>query len=423
MQSSQQPRPSKQQKKGRTPTSPSKQQKTGRKPTSKAEFMAMVLFLEIPDNFKLITGSASNGKPVIAGQKLTKSAGYSALASFVNQHLNDKNRVWIPERGKSRFESFKRLYKKTKAISEKTGFGITDQDRESGIAKVEDKLDTLCPFYSRMDQLFGHRQNVTPSATAELGVPPDFFPTPRQEESESGSDSDHGNDVSDSLPDSQFSPRVSQGSVHQNDDAVEAITVPTVFDSSATNSAGDGIYSSVPQEWLGDDDLNQAHEDPWTFPVGRSVSSYTPPLNASVLENEKELSDQTRPTPIHSIRSTINCKRSSGGISIKKLDFSQHEPKPKQSRKDLATVFADVQNAHIDLENKRFERELFLQEQQASIQQGKLEIEKARLILEKNNGTYNQELQTKIAKANFVAGLMASGVAMSEIQKALNLIF
>ena len=44
-------------------------------------FLAIVSFIEKPDNFALIEGKAAKNKPVISGQKLTKSAGYQALAA------------------------------------------------------------------------------------------------------------------------------------------------------------------------------------------------------------------------------------------------------------------------------------------------------------------------------------------------------
>ena len=55
--------------------------------TSWAQRMAILEWLEEPsgENFKLITGSASNGKSVVAGSKLTKEHGYSALADHVNE--------------------------------------------------------------------------------------------------------------------------------------------------------------------------------------------------------------------------------------------------------------------------------------------------------------------------------------------------
>ena len=107
-----------------TKGTPSSHSNSQRRRTCKAKFRAMVLFLEVPDNFQLITVSSANGKPMTARQKLSKSAAYKSLTEFVNQILDNKDRVWKAEDAKSRYESYIKLYKKTKMLSEQTGFGL-----------------------------------------------------------------------------------------------------------------------------------------------------------------------------------------------------------------------------------------------------------------------------------------------------------
>jgi hypothetical protein len=47
---------------------------------------AMLQWLEVEANFKLMTGEATHGmKLVVAGAKVTKSAAYQDLAHYVNQ--------------------------------------------------------------------------------------------------------------------------------------------------------------------------------------------------------------------------------------------------------------------------------------------------------------------------------------------------
>ena len=61
--------------------------KRGRGPrTTWQQLSAVLEWLEIPKNFKLITGGASQGH-VIAGLKLKKTDAYRELASFVNDRL------------------------------------------------------------------------------------------------------------------------------------------------------------------------------------------------------------------------------------------------------------------------------------------------------------------------------------------------
>eukprot|EP00474_Spongospora_subterranea_P011618 CRZ12076.1 hypothetical protein [Spongospora subterranea] len=113
---------------------------------------------------------------MIAGQKLSKTAGFQAMATFV---VNIRNtRSCTAAVAKSRYSSYRKRYKNAKKISQPgaTGHGITDIDRKKNITTIEQKLESMCPFFERMDRVLGNRQNVTPSAIAEIvGVSKDFF--------------------------------------------------------------------------------------------------------------------------------------------------------------------------------------------------------------------------------------------------------
>ncbi|ETV79236.1 hypothetical protein H257_07303 [Aphanomyces astaci] len=50
-------------------------ERSKRAATSRSERMAMLEFLRIPENFALLTGQATKGKPMKGGQKLTRSHG------------------------------------------------------------------------------------------------------------------------------------------------------------------------------------------------------------------------------------------------------------------------------------------------------------------------------------------------------------
>ena len=60
-------------------------------------------------------------------------------------------------------------YRKAKLDSESTGFGLTEDDRKNGITSVEEKLDNMCPLFSRMNDLFSTRPNVIATSTSETG--------------------------------------------------------------------------------------------------------------------------------------------------------------------------------------------------------------------------------------------------------------
>ena len=76
--------------------------------TTPAQRNDMVAWLQDPENFALISGTAARGKKVVAGQKLKKVDGYKALSDFINQ----KHRLgWDAATAKSRYESYLAIYK------------------------------------------------------------------------------------------------------------------------------------------------------------------------------------------------------------------------------------------------------------------------------------------------------------------------
>jgi hypothetical protein len=77
--------------------------------TSWRQYLSMVEWLEVPENFTLITSSHKSNKPVVAGQPLTKVAAYSALADHVNQQCGSN---WSRDQGKTRYHSYLEKYKK-----------------------------------------------------------------------------------------------------------------------------------------------------------------------------------------------------------------------------------------------------------------------------------------------------------------------
>lgn len=125
---------------------------------------------------------------------------------------------------KSRFESYYGAYKKTKLASKGTGFGVTDEDKLKGITTVEEKLESLCPFFSSMDELFGSKPNVNPANVSESAVLSD--------DCLSGNGSDHGSLASNSadtigntdFPDTSMENTAS--SDHDNDEKESTSSAP-----------------------------------------------------------------------------------------------------------------------------------------------------------------------------------------------------
>jgi len=99
--------------------------------------------------------------PVVAGKKLKKSDAYIQLATHVN---NITKAEWTAKTAKSRYDSYIKTYKASKRDTLKTGWGLTEDDVAAGITTISQKLEKLCQFYSKLDILFGERQNVNPSS-------------------------------------------------------------------------------------------------------------------------------------------------------------------------------------------------------------------------------------------------------------------
>ena len=69
---------------------------------------AMLQWLEVEINFKLLTGEATHGmKMVVAGTRVTKATAYQELALYVNQKCRTH---WDGKAAESRFRAYKKLY-------------------------------------------------------------------------------------------------------------------------------------------------------------------------------------------------------------------------------------------------------------------------------------------------------------------------
>jgi len=126
----------------------------------------------IMNNFCLITGSATSKLTgVVAGSKVTKLAGYSSLADFVNQRCGSK---WDHKTSMNRYKAFVKIFTDTRrAYNNVNGakYLLGEDDLKKGITTIQQKLNSDCYGYNRMDALFGERQNVTPSCIMTTGAP------------------------------------------------------------------------------------------------------------------------------------------------------------------------------------------------------------------------------------------------------------
>ncbi|RKO86326.1 hypothetical protein BDK51DRAFT_46408 [Blyttiomyces helicus] len=134
------------------------------------ERLAIVNFLEVKENLLLITGGvvvrkvAENdgsqtgkvGGAPKGGQAIKKTDGYKALLK----------RVALP----ISFTSYMNLYKGAcKLMDKQTGYGLMPDDYYmKGFTTVEEMIADKCPYYKRLDVLFGDKQNIIAEAPLML---------------------------------------------------------------------------------------------------------------------------------------------------------------------------------------------------------------------------------------------------------------
>lgn len=140
--------------------------------TTWSQLSAILEWLEISSNFKLITGGASQNH-VVAGSKLKKTDAYRDLANFINAKLGYTRpcELWDAKKAKSRYEAQLKKYKDVKReFGNPSGpkFCLTEAEMASGMT-IDSKRDKACPQFQRWDNLFGSRQNISPYSTMEPG--------------------------------------------------------------------------------------------------------------------------------------------------------------------------------------------------------------------------------------------------------------
>ena len=123
-------------------------------------------------NLRLITGSATSKLiGVVAGAKVSKQSAYVCLADFVNQRCGSN---WDPKTSMNRYKAFVKIFTDTRrAYNNVNGakYLLGEDDMKKGITTIQQKLNSECYGYQRMDVLFGERQNVTPSCIMMTGAP------------------------------------------------------------------------------------------------------------------------------------------------------------------------------------------------------------------------------------------------------------
>ncbi|CAG8846164.1 36150_t:CDS:1, partial [Racocetra persica] len=77
---------------------------------------------------------------------------FAQMALFVNKHCKDSQ--WNAKIASGRWATYKKAYIETHRLTEKSGWGLTEQDHTNGINTIDAKLEELCPYYSRIDAIY-----------------------------------------------------------------------------------------------------------------------------------------------------------------------------------------------------------------------------------------------------------------------------
>ncbi|KAI1316349.1 hypothetical protein EDD11_010063 [Mortierella claussenii] len=123
----------------------------------KKDIEVIVGWLEHPTHFSWVFGTA---RPTFDGKHPRMPVqGWAEVAKAVNK----RRKGLLSVTGKTvrdRFYQHIKTYSLTKEKSTLTGFGLTAKDRDNNINTIDQKLESLCFCYGRMDNLFSVNRNV-----------------------------------------------------------------------------------------------------------------------------------------------------------------------------------------------------------------------------------------------------------------------
>ncbi|KAA1078658.1 hypothetical protein PGTUg99_007867 [Puccinia graminis f. sp. tritici] len=126
-----------------------------------SDYGLVCTYLENPRNFTEIHGDGS--RTHVGPKCITKGAAYKRFAIY----MNDSSHSGLNLDGKllrQRLVAYKKKFSDAKKKSNSTGEGTQEGDE---LRSYEDQLEEECPYYSRMDAIFGQKANYTPAGLFE----------------------------------------------------------------------------------------------------------------------------------------------------------------------------------------------------------------------------------------------------------------
>jgi hypothetical protein len=337
----------------------------------------MVIWLESDHrNFNLIVGNgAANYKGIVAGAKLKKCHAYEALRVFVNNECEDGTN-WTLKNTSARFKAYLKNYQEVaREVRNKCGekFGLSESDKKKGIISLEQKKESMCTFYTRLDALFGDRQNVTPSHTMEPSPPPVISQPVFTYGFDGDNDSDSGSD-GENMEEAEDEENEKDGDFEEEWQEEQSAHYSSCMSPSfyITSSLMFIYFYFTARPLL---DIDALLADNVSAVATNSSSAASPPVAAVVSTKTPRSSSKKRPAKeisadLQTMASDVVGESSPGDLADKLTGFKQDS---KNQKKDFSTVFALGKAEELKLERDKFEftkrnfdRELLLKEHMAS---------------------------------------------------------
>ena len=334
-------------------TTDDKETRSREKKTTIAQFHAILEWLEIQENYNLVEGKATSTMKTgtIAGAKVTKRSAYSELGAWVNQKCGTE---WDRGKAENRFRVYKRMYKSTKRdLLDTTGakFNVGPKDHKKGIFTIEEKLEKCCPYFKRMDILYGGRQNITPACVL-VGSNRSAEQINAAEGEESSSDEDESDVVDDSEDDSiSISSDDGDGAefeVAVDDQAECALALASLANSTSTSSQGAAAAPPAVSDVssLSDPSVTAA-----------TVGTNKPPKERKSKKPKKD-ADKTALLPAalkDKCAETVASASNAAELTAKIAEMKNNGT--GKGRKDFTSTFADAKAKEIELAKEKFEFE------------------------------------------------------------------
>ena len=125
----------------------------------KEDYLTIVTWLTDQKNFAACFGT---GKSTSVGRPpKNKVNGFTLMALHLKQKTKDRFNL-SSKQMQERFKNYQTKYRKAHLLASSTGFGLTEEDEKKGIKSIFEKLDSMCPYYNKREELFGSQANVTP---------------------------------------------------------------------------------------------------------------------------------------------------------------------------------------------------------------------------------------------------------------------